>query len=221
MTAKLTQIIHTLFRNYKDALSHYGHVDRDFSLESESNMSAYRAIGVGMVLLSTAVTALIGNPAHAADWDTSIADAGASGAYQEFDLGSTISSAPGEHVAGSAAGASSGAAGRHGSAASAPQRAAQVSSRATGDQRVRLAPATTAILDRTFGRLGFLPPTSMESFVLNSAGSADLIYGDEGTDGPPPFEGFDESHRINSGIYTPGLTTGHRSALPEAWGYPN
>ncbi|MBI2809911.1 MAG: hypothetical protein HYX67_03655 [Candidatus Melainabacteria bacterium] len=186
-------------------------------------MSAFRAIGVGMVLLSTAMTVLIGSPAHAADWDTSIADSRASGSYQEFDLGSTNSTVQGEaQVAGIAGGvASSGAAGRYGGSPNAQARTTPVASHTTRAQRVRLAPATSAILDRTFGRLGFLPPTSMESFVLNSAGAADLIYGDEGTDGPPPFEGFDESHRINTGIYTPGLTTGHRSALPEAWGYPN
>lgn len=185
-------------------------------------MSAYRAIGVGMVLLSTAVAALTGNPARAAGWDTSMADSRASGSYQEFDLGSTNSVQNGEQSAGIAGGvASSGASGRYGNTPNATARPAQPRPRDTGAQRVRLAPATTAILDRTFGRLLFLPPTSMESFVRNSAGSADLIYGDEGTDGPPPFEGFDESHRINSGIYTPGLTTGHRSALPEAWGYPN
>ncbi|MBS1954368.1 MAG: hypothetical protein JST89_09280 [Cyanobacteria bacterium SZAS-4] len=185
-------------------------------------MSAYRAIGVGMVLLSTAVAALAGGPARAADWNTSIADARASGAYQEFDLGSTNSSESRGADAGIASGvASSGASGNYGNSSSSQPRTAQPRPRDTGAQRVRLAPATSAILDRTFGRLGFLPPTSMESFVRNSAGAADLIYGDEGTDGPPPFEGFDQSHRINSGIYTPGLTTGHRSALPEAWGYPN
>ncbi len=186
-------------------------------------MSANRATGVGMVLLSLAVAALTGNPAQAADWDTSIADSRASGTFQEFDLGSTISSnETGGLNAGIAGGvASSGASGVYGNAPGTHSRPASPRPRDTGAQRVRLAPATSAILDRTFGRLGFLPPTSMESFVRNSAGNADLIYGDEGTDGPPPFEGFDQSHRINSGIYTPGLTTGHRSALPEAWGYPN
>lgn len=186
-------------------------------------MSAYRAIGVGMVLISAAVVAFVGHPAQAADWDTSMADSRASGSYQEFDLGSTnLSTQSNGADAGIAGGvASSGAAGSYGHDSSAQPRAQQSRPRDTGAQRVRLARASTAILDRTFGRLGFLPPTSMESFVRNSAGAADLIYGDEGTDGPPPFEGFDQSHRINSGIYTPGLTTGHRSALPEAWGYPN
>ena len=49
---------------------------------------------------------------------------------------------------------------------------------------------------------------------------ADLIYGDE-SDGLPPFFGFDQSHRINAGITginDAGLTTGHGSVLPDAWG---
>lgn len=81
-------------------------------------MSANRATGVGMVLLSLAVAALTGNPAQAADWDTSIADSRASGTFQEFDLGSTISSnETGGLNAGIAGGvASSGASGVYGNA---------------------------------------------------------------------------------------------------------
>ncbi|MDR3613122.1 MAG: hypothetical protein P4L53_06130 [Candidatus Obscuribacterales bacterium] len=66
-----------------------------------------------------------------------------------------------------------------------------------------------------------LPPTSLDSFVSNAGGSAELIYGDEGTDGLPPYYGFDASHRINAGITgqsAAGLTTGHSSYLPDAWG---
>jgi hypothetical protein len=63
-----------------------------------------------------------------------------------------------------------------------------------------------------------LPPTSLDSFVSNAGGSAELIYGDEGTDGLPPYYGFDPSHRINAGITSSGLTTGHGSYLPDAWG---
>lgn len=72
------------------------------------------------------------------------------------------------------------------------------------------------------GRLtGRLPKTTLDSFVSNAGAQAELIYGDEGTDSIPPYFGFDETHRIETGIYSPGLTTGHRSALPEAWGWPN
>lgn len=69
--------------------------------------------------------------------------------------------------------------------------------------------------------LNGLPPTVMESFVRNAGASADLIYGDEGTDGPPPYSEFTKMHRIESGIHggtASGLTTGHRANLPSAWG---
>jgi hypothetical protein len=66
-----------------------------------------------------------------------------------------------------------------------------------------------------------LPATSMDSFVYEAGGFAELIYGDEGTSDIPPYFGFDESHRINLGIMgtrAAGLTTGHGSLLPNAWG---
>ncbi len=66
-----------------------------------------------------------------------------------------------------------------------------------------------------------LPPTSTDSFVRQAAGNAENIYGDEGFEGPPPFEEFVYQNRINSGIYDirdKGLTTGHGSYLPSAWG---
>lgn len=70
-----------------------------------------------------------------------------------------------------------------------------------------------------------LPATTMDSFVKNAiqAHRAELIYGDEGTgDNPPPFyDGFTAAHRINAGIVgqqDAGLTTGHGSHLPDAWG---
>lgn len=68
-----------------------------------------------------------------------------------------------------------------------------------------------------------LPPTSLDSFVLNAGGMSEMIYGDEGAGGLPPYFGFDQGHRINTGIVgqrAAGLTTGHASALPEAWGWP-
>ncbi len=66
-----------------------------------------------------------------------------------------------------------------------------------------------------------LPPTSMDSFVRQAAGNAELIYGDEGYEGPPPYYEFEYQNRINSGIYNirdKGLTTGHGSLMPSAWG---
>ena len=66
-----------------------------------------------------------------------------------------------------------------------------------------------------------LPPTMMDSFVYNAGGMAELIYGDEGTTDIPPYFVFDQSHRINtgiSGVDAAGLTTGHGSVLPNAWG---
>lgn len=91
--------------------------------------------------------------------------------------------------------------------------------RSTSSQSQSLFPAQTVPLDKVFGGRR-LPPTRLDSFVRNSAGAADLIYGDEGSVGIPPFFGFDQSHRIEFGVHSGGLTTGHRSALPEAWGYP-
>jgi hypothetical protein len=66
-----------------------------------------------------------------------------------------------------------------------------------------------------------LPPTMMDSFVYNAGGNAELIYGDEGTTDIPPYFTFDYTHRINygiSGVDAAGLTTGHGSVLPNAWG---
>ncbi|HEY9715968.1 MAG TPA: hypothetical protein V6C69_00760 [Trichormus sp.] len=66
-----------------------------------------------------------------------------------------------------------------------------------------------------------LPPTTMDSFVYEAKDQAEHIYGDEGSDGLPPYFGFDYVHRINNGISgqrDAGLTTGHGSYLPSAWG---
>jgi hypothetical protein len=66
-----------------------------------------------------------------------------------------------------------------------------------------------------------LPATTTDSFVYQAAGQAELIYGDEGVyDIPPDFE-FTKDHRIAAGIFgqrDAGLTTGHGSLLPDAWG---
>jgi len=89
-------------------------------------------------------------------------------------------------------------------------------------------PATTmthmAYAPSTGSRNG-LPATVLDSFVANAikAHRADEIYGDEGIGAaPPPFyEGFTANHRINAGIVgaqDAGLTTGHGSYLPDAWG---
>ncbi|MBA4026637.1 MAG: hypothetical protein C0473_00195 [Cyanobacteria bacterium DS3.002] len=66
-----------------------------------------------------------------------------------------------------------------------------------------------------------LPPCRLDSFVHQAGGAAEAIYGDEGIRTPPPYFGFDQSHRINAGIFgnrDAGLTTGHGSVMPSAWG---
>lgn len=93
----------------------------------------------------------------------------------------------------------------------------------TVSQSVVMNPTTLGRLTPRLGPVGFngLPPTRLDSFVLNAGASADLIYGDEGTDGPPPYSEFTKMHRIESGIHgdtAAGLSTGHRANLPSAWG---
>lgn len=66
-----------------------------------------------------------------------------------------------------------------------------------------------------------LPPTRLDSFVSNAGGHAEHIYGDEGADGLPPYNGYNTVHRINTGIMGDrdlGLTTGHGSYMPDAVG---
>lgn len=66
-----------------------------------------------------------------------------------------------------------------------------------------------------------LPPTVLDSFVKEAHERAEQIYGDEGINGAPPYAGFTQEHRINTGIFdvrNQGLTTGHGSWLPDAWG---
>jgi hypothetical protein len=67
-----------------------------------------------------------------------------------------------------------------------------------------------------------LPPTTLDSFVYEAAERAEEIYGDEAERGEiPPYNWFTKEHRINAGINgtrDAGLTTGHGSYLPDAWG---
>jgi hypothetical protein len=59
---------------------------------------------------------------------------------------------------------------------------------------------------------GALPKTTLDSFVARS-GYNDFIYGDEGTEGPPPYSSFGT---IGSGGVQ--ATTGHSGGgLPSAW----
>lgn len=66
-----------------------------------------------------------------------------------------------------------------------------------------------------------LPPTNLDSFVYQAGGRAEEIYGDEGVDGLPPIDSFTSQNRIDAGIFgtrNAGLTTGHGSIMPAAWG---
>ncbi len=84
--------------------------------------------------------------------------------------------------------------------------------------------------------LRHLPPVSTDSFVHQAGARAEDIYGNEGVGGIekcpgaygmanqghlPPIEGFNSENRIDAGIYGTrnlGLTTGHGSYMPSAWG---
>jgi len=78
-----------------------------------------------------------------------------------------------------------------------------------------------------------LPATAMDSFVYEAGPNAEAIYGDESIPigngtyslppgvSPTPIAGFEKISRIDSGIYgqrAAGLTTGHGSYMPDAWG---
>lgn len=68
---------------------------------------------------------------------------------------------------------------------------------------------------------GALPPCTLDSFVDQAGVHKFEIYGDEGTNGLPPIMGFHKENRINAGITgqrDAGLTTGHGSRMPDAWG---
>jgi len=77
----------------------------------------------------------------------------------------------------------------------------------------------TSLLNQLMSGPANLPPTNLDSFVAQS-GYNENIYGDEST-GLPPLFGFTQASRINTGILgvnNAGLTTGHGSYMPDAWG---
>lgn len=94
---------------------------------------------------------------------------------------------------------------------------------ATMPQMTAMAPTMSGQIAPKFGPRGRngLPVTSLDSFVKNAGAFAEQIYGDEGADGLPQIEKFKPENRINFGIVAArasGLTTGHGSVLPNAWG---
>jgi hypothetical protein len=80
-------------------------------------------------------------------------------------------------------------------------------------QNTMIAPQNMA-LQVEKGRGGRLPQTGLDSFVAQAQknGMAFMIYGDEGTSGPPPLSFF---QTIQSGGVS--ATTGHQSDAPSAW----
>jgi hypothetical protein len=161
---------------------------------------------------------------------SSFGNFGAGGAYGDFDM--QAQAATWNPAAAAAVSNSAGATGAYGNTGyrtnEAPQQQTYGDSQRTGQQlasrngmgTLQLPLTQMTQLDKVYGRGRGLPPTRLDSFVMNAAGSADMIYGDEGSEGIPPFFGFDDSHYIGTGIQSGGLTTGHRSGLPSAWGYP-
>ncbi|MBX9695462.1 MAG: hypothetical protein K2Z81_23960 [Cyanobacteria bacterium] len=89
----------------------------------------------------------------------------------------------------------------------------------TAAQRLAIRSAGFGGLAPVFGGGGRngLPKTQLDSFVRDS-GMNPAIYGDEGSNGIPPFMEFTPQHRIERGISSSGLTTGHASSLAPAWG---
>lgn len=93
----------------------------------------------------------------------------------------------------------------------------------TTNQRLRgvlpagMAPLSYVSQGSGAGTRNGLPPTRFDSFVRNAGAHAEHIYGDENI----VYECFTEAHRINTGINgdrDSGLTTGHGSYMPDAWG---
>jgi hypothetical protein len=157
---------------------------------------------------------------------SSFGNFGAGGAYSDFDM--QAQAATWNPAAAGNVGNSSGDGGVYGRGSygtnQAPAQRTYGDSQRTGKQIASRSgmgtlqlPLTQVVTLSNGG--GGLPPTKLDSFVMNAGGSADQIYGDEGSDGIPPFFGFDDSHYIGTGIHG-NLTTGHRSGLPSAWGYP-
>ncbi len=82
-------------------------------------------------------------------------------------------------------------------------------------------PGLPGISISTSGGANGLPPCNLDSFVYQAGGQAEYIYGDEGVGTKPPISSFTTASRINSGIQgynDAGLTTGHGSYMPDAWG---
>ena len=82
-------------------------------------------------------------------------------------------------------------------------------------------PGYSAFQMRSSGTRQALPPATLDSFVYSAGAHAEFIYGDEGSNGPPPFDNFKKINRIDAGITGVrdlGLTTGHGSVMPDAWG---
>jgi hypothetical protein len=85
-------------------------------------------------------------------------------------------------------------------------------------------PTKFAQLDKVYGRTlpQQLPQARFNSFVRQAGGNAERIFGDDGGSGVPPMSGYTDMSRINAGINSPGLTTGHHDdSLPPAGGFPN
>jgi|GEM_PF-6980914 len=83
------------------------------------------------------------------------------------------------------------------------------------------APASAQQIALTNLRSKGLPPCNLDSFVSQAGFQKEEIYGDEGVGSKPPLKGFTKASRINAGITgqrNAGLTTGHGSYLPDAWG---
>jgi hypothetical protein len=82
-------------------------------------------------------------------------------------------------------------------------------------QNTYISPANMAYMTEHHSMIGGkLPETKLDSFVHKAGqnGMAEFIYGDEGTQGPPPYDFF-------MTIQTGGVeaTTGHPSDAPSAW----
>ena len=77
----------------------------------------------------------------------------------------------------------------------------------------------TPLDPRVKANVNGLPPTILDSFVQQAGGEANNIYGDEGSTSYPSASNFGY---ISSGFHgqtKQGLTTGHGSRLPSAWGH--